>query len=624
MKWVNALVCLGLALSAIYPVLSNLPNGRNDQKQESPIMNRLIRFCFLIATVNLIISLRMAAAASGGGTCANFAGGSCPSSIPSTVTSFYFIDYANGSDSNTGTTEASPWQHAPGFANAGGNAAKHTPGAGEGWIFKGGVTVDFHAWPANVPWGGNSAAPDYMGPDPGWFVGGSWTRPIFDGGGSSGYNAAKQSFLTDVANSTDYVVIDNIEFTGLYWAGNVSSGSSNSVAGYIGIHNYSAGANWEIKNVYAHAWTHCAPYNSSTCTDPANSNGALIFIGLPTSTSTSSIHDSVADGSDSQGGGDSQQAFHAPYVYRNWSQYMPNNYQGTYLELHDNVITHNTNSFDSAIHMNCIHVFGNASSTPYLIYNNFVDCQYATPSYGATSIDLEDDNTTHFVFNNVIKAGNGQGITDSYFLSASPGSHYTLFNNTIETENSPGPGASCYTLVQSTINVLVDNFCVTNNYYSTAATPSLNLSSFVGTYTAPSPTFTINCKLGGGTQANFGSAQICAPIGNGNGTGNLNDAETYPLAPMDATAAATIGTGQNNSSYCSQVSAVAPTAGTACLSDTTLGVTYNTSNHTVSGPARNPIPRPSSGTWEIGAYQPPSGQAPPNAPTGMTALVNNN
>jgi hypothetical protein len=619
MKWANALVCLGLALGAVYPVFSGLLAGKNELKQESPIMNRLIRFCLLIATVNLLISLTTFAATSGG-TCANFAGGSCPPGVPNSVTSFYFIDYSSGSDANSGTSESTPWQHAPGMANATGNAAKHTPTAGEGWIFKGGVTVDFNAWPANVPWGGTAAATDYMGPDPGWYAGKSWSRPVFDGGGKSGYNAAKQSLLTDVANNANYVVIDDIEFNNLYWSGDVSSGASNSIAGYIGIHNYSAPQNWEVKNVYAHGWTHCTPYGSN-CTDPANSNGALIFIGLPSGTSTSSIHDSVVDGSDSQGGGDSQQAFHAPYVYRNWSQYIPNNYQGTYLELHDNVITHNTNSFDSNIHMNCIHVFGTASSTPYLIYNNYVDCQYASPSYGATSIDLEDDNTVHYVFNNVIKAGNGQGITDSYFISSVPGSQYNLFNNTIETEDSPSPGASCYTLVQSTVNTLVDNFCVTNNYFSTAATPSLNLSSFVGSYTAPSPTFTTNCKLGGGAQTNFGSSQICNPIGSGDGTGNLNDKEQYPLAPMDATAAATIGTGQNNTSFCNKVSAVDPTAGPACLSDTTLGVSYDTSDHTVSGPARTPLLRPTSGGWEIGAYQPPSGQ-PPNAPTGLTASVN--
>jgi hypothetical protein len=56
------------------------------------------------------------------------------------VTNCFYIA-ANGSDSNSGISEASPWVHAPGMPNcASGSACHITPVAGEGFIFRGGDT----------------------------------------------------------------------------------------------------------------------------------------------------------------------------------------------------------------------------------------------------------------------------------------------------------------------------------------------------------------------------------------------------------------------------------------------------------------------------------------------------
>ena len=165
-------------------------------------MKSLFRLALLAWTVSLLIS-GSASASTSGGSCSNFAGGSCPANIPSGVTAFYFIDYASGSDSNSGTSESSPWQHMPTCNNATTTAAAHTPGAGEGWILKGGVTVDYHCWPMIIPWGGTSGRSDYIGYDPGWYTGGSWARPIISGGGSS-YNSTAYSLMVD--NVTNAVV----------------------------------------------------------------------------------------------------------------------------------------------------------------------------------------------------------------------------------------------------------------------------------------------------------------------------------------------------------------------------------------------------------------------------------
>src|SRR4029077_14620960 len=108
---------------------------------------------------------------------------------------------------------------------------------------------------------------------------------------------------------------------------------------------------------------------------------------------------------------------------------------------------------------------------------------------------------------------------------------------------------------------------------------------------------------------------ICAPIGSGDGTGNLNSSQTYPFAPMDSTAAAMVGMGQNNTAYSAAISALNAAAGAACLSDTSAGVSYNATTHTASYPARSPIARPSSGNWTNGAYQFAGGAPPPPRPT---------
>ena len=94
----------------------------------------------------------------------------------------YYIDFASGSDSNAGTSKTAPWQRAPGMN---GFAGTYIHIAGDRFIFKGGVT-----WDATIaPWtntnSGTAGNVDYYGVDNTWYTGGSWTRPIFDGGGGT-------------------------------------------------------------------------------------------------------------------------------------------------------------------------------------------------------------------------------------------------------------------------------------------------------------------------------------------------------------------------------------------------------------------------------------------------------
>jgi hypothetical protein len=51
----------------------------------------------------------------------------------------YYVNYAAGSDTNSGTSASSPWQHAPGDKNATGNVKKADLVGGDEVLFKGGV-----------------------------------------------------------------------------------------------------------------------------------------------------------------------------------------------------------------------------------------------------------------------------------------------------------------------------------------------------------------------------------------------------------------------------------------------------------------------------------------------------
>src|SRR5580704_1118208 len=580
-------------------------------------MNRSSVFTIVMSFLTLMIP--GVVLASSPGRCSAFAAGSCPSSMPSGVTSFYFIDYAGGSDSNSGASETAPFQHIPCSANATGNAAAAcTSAPGTGWIFKGGVTVDYHSWPANVPYGGTNAAPSYIGPDPGWFTGSNWSRPIFSGGGSKGYNAGTQGLLGDHAHRTNWVVIDNVEFTGLYWSSFSGSGNSNYYSYcYICSDSYVGDTNWEVKNIYAHQWTNIG----SGAYDPA---GYQALISLPadgTPGNQSSLHDSVIDGSDSQQ--NCCMASGAAIQYNNYYSYLVDNpYNGGLttnglIIMHDNYSTMSVNS-GGGVHENCYHMFasdGNGTGGTVILYNNLDDCKNVGTN--AEPMAFELIGATVYAFNNVITAGNPAGISNSSWSSTSAGTTIFEFNNTIQANDArSSSSASCYTNGYKNRAVFANNFCITNNSNG----PSVGtFSPFNGSNNFPSPTFSITCA--GGPQTNLGMSQICAPIGSGDGTGNLNFLEAYPFAPMDTTAAASVGTGQNNASTCSAISAIDSESGTACLSDTTLGVSYNTATHTVSWPARTAGARPTSGPWTNGAYQSANGQQP-SPPTGLAAVVN--
>ncbi len=85
----------------------------------------------------------------------------------------YYVDFASGSDENSGVSETSPWQYAPGMSGCSSNCSSISLNPGDSVIFKGGVP-----WaPVVSPW---------------WFDGGIQRRSYLL---RSGPNMVRRRFL---------------------------------------------------------------------------------------------------------------------------------------------------------------------------------------------------------------------------------------------------------------------------------------------------------------------------------------------------------------------------------------------------------------------------------------------
>jgi len=205
-----------------------------------------------------------------------------------------------------------------------------------------------------------------------------------------------------------------------------------------------------------------------------------------------------------------------------------------------------------------------------------------------------------FVFNNVFYNGIQNDCIAVASALSNPGGVARIFNNTA----SCGPNSANNT---GFVNIGADcsagqRTCyIYNNHIITSASSAIG-----GTCSAP------NCFSDG---TNLGQTASTA-ISKG-----FNESSLFAFQPTTSSGG-TIGTSLNNftASYCVVISSFNPAAGTACLSDTTYAVGYNTTTHTVSGQARSAALRPPLGNWDIGAYL-FGGTARPTPPTGLAAIL---
>lgn len=485
-------------------------------------------------------------------------GGACPSGVPSGVTSCYFASAA-GLDTNSGTSEASPWLHLPGMAGCVNTCNSTTPASGQGFILRGGDTWTNQGW--SWTWSGTSGSHIYIGVDQTWYSGSSWARPILNANGTSN---ASFDF-----NSVSYVDFDNVEFTGMLYSGSqaqyIEMGTANNIS---------------ITHSYFHGWTH---------TGTSDKNCSLIH-GDSTNSGTYAAYN-VFDGSDTTNGGDSCYAFwNFPNdIYRNYFHAMPNMFVGYLIYFHDNLLDTLTLSFDGTQHGN---FFEENSGQGTYIYNNVI----RHGSGAGSNVTLWDapSGSADYIFNNVLYDTTLiNTIVLANPLNSNTGGSAAVFNNTEECGPDSDATSPC---VRSQGSQLTGGIALKNNHFVTSGT-------LIDQNGGPVPTQTTN---------------VTETLATANGYGYKMSNGFEPTAGNNPT----VGTGTNLTSICNSL----PTSGigpetspqAACKQSTTFACAYISSNHTVSCPAITPVARPTSGNWDVGAYQFGGGGAP-GPPTNLTA-----
>jgi len=292
------------------------------------------------------------------------------------------------------------------------------------------------------------------------------------------------------------------------------------------------------------------------------------------------------------------------YVYENEFKDLIYGVNGSGLLMHDNVFDSvGFGSYDGVSHTGI--VISNIDSSPGFIFYNNVTVNGLPGLDGGVSVwQTPLAGGTSYAFNNVSPNGaNIQGTLlwcGEFFMGGAGGGTCTWFNNTVECGPNSDPAKACFRVGSGQSGPLIAGV----EEYNTHAVGSATVNAISHECTSACPVTTAN--LVPQTEA-VASAQ------------GYSIAQPYAFSPT-ASGNATVGAGENLTSLCATISGIDAGAGTACLSDTTYAVSYNTSNHTVSYPARTPVARPATGAWDVGAYQFANGQ--PSPPTGLSAAVN--
>jgi hypothetical protein len=592
-------------------------------------------------------------------------GGACPASASVTGNNCFYIA-ANGSDSNNGTSESSPWLHAPGMPNCSANCATlqsslgtfgNTPVnvGGVGLIFRGGDTWHFGNSSAtpytggtwNIWWsgGGTQSSPTcvwetgegncfYIGVDTTWYNSSncsSWCRPILSGDNptstslvsSCSYQAGSNNQFIAMTNNNTGIILDSFEYTGMCSndTGNVCGNNPGACGNYIAESgSCSSGCiGLEIKrNLYLHGWT--------TTTSIPTSNGSPIT--LMEGGGVQAWDRLVVDGSDSSESNNLITAQIAVYpglyhvrdsIFRYATQIATGSI-GCH-DIHDNIWEHFANQYYTGGHDNGLECNSDysGSGTANVFYNNII--RHFDPSWqsgGQVTLWFCPNTTPEYWFNNleydVVAGGTQWDIVGPPTYTGCPntGKQY-MFNNTIvdslvpcnQTANNNTGGQYLY---------LFNNHSIGYG----------NSSAFAGS----------GCNGGAGSSTNvlLTDAQATSQ-GYTTGTGGTSNAGnncandlTTPCSPTSASNS-TVGAGTNEQAYCTALAsytgepAIGTDAANACIYSTADGCSYNSTSHTMSCPAQTANARP-SGAWNAGAYEFNSQNPPPNPPSGLSAAVN--
>lgn len=592
------------------------------------------------------------------------AGGACPSSAPVAGNNTCFFIAANGSDSNNGTSESSPWLHAPGMpkcasnclaeqtalGGAPGNANISHPGVG--FIFRGGDTWHFGNSSASpytggifyIWWGSNSNCSYegtltgcfYIGVDRSWYTGASWARPIFTGDNptstslqsSCAYGIANPSNWAGLTNTMFVLAddlmggeyLDSIEFTG--FCSNDTAGHGNNNGDDLYILNSSIqppALNNFVVNVYMHG----ATVTTAETTATANTQPNCGMIG---GGSWSNLDHVVMDLSDTAAITDGNgicvgMAFTNFYhVKDSIFRYIDDITAGNCHDIHDNIFEY-YNAPLPRTHGNMLECNADASpDTANAFYNNIM--RHFFPSWssaGEVGLWFCPNATPEYWFNNI-----------QYDMVASKGDMWSIVGPPTYSgcANSGGQFMFNNTLVDLT-HPCVDTNNNTHGMYLTVYNEHLIGSTWTaGTTCTGGPSSASNVSMSDATATTQG--YTTGSSGNA-ATGNTcaNDSTT-PCAPTSTTSSTATTAGSNLMQYCTILasytseSAISTDAANACKYGTTDGCSYNSTTHTMTCPAQTAVARPSVTAWNAGVYQYSSSETQPpplQAPTNLKATA---
>jgi hypothetical protein len=481
-----------------------------------------------------------------------------------------------------------------------------------GFVFRGGDTWHFGNSGASpyvgagspglhIVTSGSSGSPIYWGVDKTWFSGNSWTRPIFSGDNpfssvgvsSCAHDESQYTALSYLGENNQY--IDSIEFSGFCWHGNQSNSNENicCLTHIEGAQGASTPSNDIISDVYIHGWSHVNFSCSSSGGEPTGNCDGAYGIALGSNSTYEkgdTIVGTVIDGEDTDRQSLCAICFAGYDIHNSVLRYLANGVvtNNTHV-FHDNLLEYLLQSADGDTHTNGFE-FNVEWAGTNAVYNNVIRNLWLS---GACEVSQwESPNTVDYYFNNVVY---GLGCSGNYYdivgapSGGSNGWTSYLFNNTWVV---PAAGAINANPASTTAN-WYNNHCI-----------------IPGGGTASS------CYSGSGTM-NYLADLIQTPtVASGQG---YSSTETFAYSP--SAGGSTVGAGTNEQSYCSNLlgssDLLLQAAGKACQQDTTYACSYSTSTHSVTCPARTPSPRPSSGNWDIGAYQNTGGALLP--PTNVKA-----
>jgi hypothetical protein len=325
----------------------------------------------------------------------------------------YYIDFTAGSDSNSGTSKSLPWKRYPYMRGFTGSYTHRVDGKADRFIFRGGVVWPNENFTMTIKYGGQPGDPDYLGVDKSWGVGSTWTRPIFDAQGRELPGGFDVMILFQ--NAPSYVVIDEIEMTGLYWVG-------PKPYNWVSYINIGASTNITIQNSYFRGWSH-----GTTAQGTTDALNVILGDSQPPYNIGTVIDRCLFDGGPNADSGEA-----VKYVYsvmKNCTiRNMTNGLIGGHIVV-GNDISNIKYSFDPNAHGNSIELWGGIN----VIANNIVhDSAYGEPYLdggGGTG-------TTTFIFNNVFYGQSIQKGALGFITTMGRGETVYAFNNTLVPQGS--------------------------------------------------------------------------------------------------------------------------------------------------------------------------------------------